>query len=631
MAAGAEVIVRHVIAQGRAGECEWAVAKLDTIEWMGERRAMTEIIAGYEPYLSFVLLLLLFAGFVTERYPPEVTAAGGAALFIGLGLVPSDDVLAAFANPAPITIAAMFVVSGALVRTGLLDAVANRVVAGATHRPSLGIAAFLLATLLASGLMNNTPVVLILIPVVVRLAQSLDVAATRLLIPLSYTAVLGGTWTLVGTSTNMLVAGVTSDLGMAPFSMFEIMPVGLVATVGGGLTLLVLGPLLLPRRREAGDIGSGGEAHFLTELRPCEGYAGLGQPINEVSDLDRPDIHVHAIRAQSEVKRSNLEEHRLEVGDRIVASATTSELLTLRDLEGMEVGLRHGPTDGEEVAVAEAVVTLSGRGSNIRLARLALGHRYGMRVLGVHRHGQDLGPDLPTVLLRPADKLLVEGTAEGLARLTQAGDLAAITQASARAYRRQKAPLALLALIAVMGLAALGVAEISLLVLMAVAAILLLRCIDSEEAWSSIDGGILVLIFSMLIISAGLQHTGAMALMVAALVPLIQDLPPVVILGAIYLLTSLLTETVTNNAVAVIITPIAIGLASHLGLDPRPFAVAVMFGASASFATPIGYQTNTLVYGAGNYRFTDFLKIGVPMNLIVGAVSVAVIPIFFPF
>ncbi|MBB3713388.1 di/tricarboxylate transporter [Limimaricola variabilis] len=592
---------------------------------------MTEIIAGYEPYLSFVLLLLLFAGFVTERYPPEVTAAGGAALFIGLGLVPSDDVLAAFANPAPITIAAMFVVSGALVRTGLLDAVANRVVAGATNRPSLGIAAFLLATLLASGLMNNTPVVLILIPVVVRLAQSLDIAATRLLIPLSYTAVLGGTWTLVGTSTNLLVAGVTSDLGMEPFSMFEIMPVGLVATVGGGLTLLVLGPLLLPRRREAGDIGSGGEAHFLTELRPCEGYAGLGQPINEVPDLDRPDIHVHAIRAQSEIKRSNLEEHRLEVGDRIVASATTSELLTLRDLEGMEVGLRHGPRDGEEVAVAEAVVTLSGRGSNIRLARLALGHRYGMRVLGVHRHGQDLGPDLPTVLLRPADKLLVEGTAEGLARLTQAGDLAAITQASARAYRRQKAPLALLALIAVMSLAALGVAEISLLVLMAVAAILLLRCIDSEEAWSSIDGGILVLIFSMLIISAGLQHTGAMALMVAALVPLIQDLPPVVILGAIYLLTSLLTETVTNNAVAVIITPIAIGLASHLGLDPRPFAVAVMFGASASFATPIGYQTNTLVYGAGNYRFTDFLKIGVPMNLIVGAVSVAVIPIFFPF
>jgi uncharacterized protein with PhoU and TrkA domain len=409
------------------------------------------------------------------------------------------------------------------------------------------------------------------------------------------------------------------------------MPVGLIATVGGGLTLLVLGPVLLPRRRETGDIGSGGEVQFLTELRPCEGYAGLGHPINEVPDLDRPDIHVHAIRAQSEIKRSNLKEHRLEVGDRIVASATTSELLTLRDLEGMEVGLRHGPRDGEEVAVAEAVVTLSGRGSNIRLARLALGHRYGMRVLGVHRHGQDLGPDLPTVLLRPADKLLVEGTAEGLARLTQAGDLAAITQASARAYRRQKAPLALLALIAVMGLAALGVAEISLLVLMAVAAILLLRCIDSEEAWSSIDGGILVLIFSMLIISAGLQHTGAMALMVAALVPLIQNLPPVVILGAIYLLTSLLTETVTNNAVAVIITPIALGLASHLSLDPRPFAVAVMFGASASFATPIGYQTNTLVYGAGNYRFTDFLKIGVPMNLIVGAVSVAVIPVFFPF
>ena len=203
--------------------------------------------------------------------------------------------------------------------------------------------------------------------------------------------------------------------------------------------------------------------------------------------------------------------------------------------------------------------------------------------------------------------------------------------AGGRPFRRGKAPLALAALFAVVALAAIGVADISLVSLVAVAFILILRCIDNDEAWSSIDAGVLVLIFSMLVVGAGLQHSGAIALIVGAIAPPLADMPPIIALAAVYLLASTLTEAVTNSAVAVVVTPLAIGLADQIGVDPRPFVVAVMFGASASFATPIGYQTNTLVYGAGNYKFTDFIKIGLPMNIIVGAAAVLTIPVFFPF
>ncbi|WP_369385470.1 SLC13 family permease [Limimaricola cinnabarinus] len=407
---------------------------------------------------------------------------------------------------------------------------------------------------------------------------------------------------------------------------------GLALGAVGGVALAVLGPWLLPDRRARNDAGAN-ETTFLTEIRLLEGHPGLGKPLAEVADLSRPGIRITARREGARLRRSNLDEHVVSVGDVFVAMATTSEILTLRDIAGLGVGLRRG-TGGraseEDLVVAEAMVTPTHGSPRDTVSQLSVGYRYGLRVLGAHRQGHVPGADLGSARLRPADKLLLEGTTEGFDRLAQGGELVSVTRPSGRAYRRRRAPLALLALFAVVGLAAFDVAPISLLALGAVAAILLCRCIDNDEAWGSVDAGILVLILSMLIVGVGLEETGTVALIVDTLAPWLEGLPPIALLAALYALTSILTETVTNNAVAVVVAPIAVALGQETGVDPRALVVAVMMGASASFATPVGYQTNTLVYGAGEYRFSDFLKIGLPMNLIVGLAAVLVIPLVFP-
>ena len=587
-----------------------------------------ELAQDTQAYVSLGILFVMFVMFVRETFPVEVTAICGAAAMILVGILPEKEALKVLSNNAPWTIALMFMVMGGLVRTGAVEQIIGLAERHVGNRPKTTIAVLFVFVGLASSVMNNTPLVAVMIPVVIQIAARIGSAPSKLLIPLSHMTVLGGMISLIGTSTNLLVDGSAHDAGLEHFGLFEIAPLGLAVMLAGGLYLAVFGRWLLPDRQSmASLLGDRKRMKYFTEVAIPEDSVLVGTPVMEVQQFKRAGVRVIDVLRGDLSLRRDLVGAVLQGGDRVVLRTEMTELLDMQNRTDMRVVDKLSSVQTETV---EVLITPGCRMIGRALGELRLRRRYGVYVLAAHRKSQNIGRQLDELVVQVGDTLLLEGAMEDIKRLADDMEMVDVSHPKQRAYRRDKAPIAIGALVFVVLLSSLEVAPIYTLGFMAVAAILLTRCIDSDEALEFVDGRLMAMIFAMLAVGEGLDRSGAVELIVGRVEPLMVGLPPFAMILAVYLLGLILTEFLSNNAVAVLYTPIAIELAQQLGADPRPFVVAVMFSATLAFATPIGYQTNMMVYGPGGYKFTDFTKIGVPLNIITWLLCSALIPLIWP-
>jgi di/tricarboxylate transporter len=602
----------------------------------------------WEILFIFGLLAFAIVSFIWERISADLTSLTvfGILLFVSM-LTKSDALptleatLGVFGNSAPLTIAGMFIVSAALERTGAIDLITGylRKLVKLPYRGFMFI--MILGVAGVSAFVNNTPVVIVLMPVILSLSREMGVASSKLLIPLSYASIFGGTCTLLGTSTNLLASGILLDAGHAPIGMFELASVGLPILAFGSIYLVLFGNKLLPHRETLTSILSDEERkEFITEAFIRAGSDLHGKTAKE-GELLKHGIRLLEIVRHGIAVPGDPRDHQLQYGDRLVLACRPSGVAEAHSMKGITIqtelaeGLETIVTD--EGALVEGVVSPHASIAGSTLGEINFRQRFRMVVVAVHRKGTNQRERLSSLRLQAGDTLLMMGSTASIDSLANSDEIIILDRPRVPARSlRIKMPIAIATTIGIVTMATLNLVPIVSAVCLGVAIILLTGCMKAKDAYASVEWSILIIIFGMLALGQAMDSTGASLLIAENMTGLVGQFAPahlqnVIMLALIYVITSTFTEFLSNNAAVALMIPIALGIAVTLGVDPRPFVVASCIAASASFATPIGYQTNTYVYGVGGYRFFDFTKVGLPLNIICFAVTVTVVPIFWDF
>ncbi|HUT79425.1 MAG TPA: SLC13 family permease [Polyangia bacterium] len=583
---------------------------------------------GWEAWYTLAVVAVMVLALVREwSGPPAVLGVALAALLVP-GILTPRQALGGFANEGVITIAALFVVARAVQNTGGLARVAFAVL-GRSSSYAIAMLRLMVPTILVSAFLNNTPVVAMLVPVVRRFAVQNDIAPSRLLIPLSYASILGGMCTLVGTSTNLVVSGMLVDQGYLAMGMFEMSAVGLfVAIVGLGFMLLV-GRKLLPDRRDVTDLLAEERREYLVELMVTEECPLVGRSIEGAGLRHLKGLFLVHIERRGNVIGPVPPTEALEAGDRLLFTGLVSTIVDLAGIRGLlPVGDEthfdvRGDKRAGELQLFEVVISPTSPLVGLGIREAGFRNRYDAAVIAVHRAGQRVVSKIGDVVLKPGDTLLLEAPTAFARRWYDSLHfyLVSAVRGSSRTDNG-RAPLVLAVLGAMIALPALGLTSMVVAAITAAAVLLVTRAVTPVGAQRSVDLGVLLVIAAALGVGKAIETTGLAALAADLVLGGVRAHGPVAVLAAVVIITNVFTELFNNGAAAALTFPVALATAGQLGADPRPFAIAVALGASASFATPLGYQTNLMVYGPGGYRFTDFLKVGLPMNAVVVAAIV---------
>ncbi len=591
-----------------------------------------------QAFLVLSLLGLVVALLITERLRPDIVSMLALAGLVALRILPTDQALSGFSNPATVTVACMFVLSAGLQASGLVRLIGDRVL---RHGPAseTGLLLLLVLTIAPiSAFINNTAAVVVFMPIVLRLCHGRGISPSRLLMPMVFLAILGGTCTLIGTSTNILVSSLAAERGLRPFGLFEITPLGLVFLGLGIFYLLLVGRRWLPERVKAEPLAEAHELRgYLSEVQVRNDSPLAGQTLRQARIAERFGLQViGVVRPGGGLRILADENHRLAAGELLLVKGPAAALVDLGERTGLAVRPGQRPDDAQldslESALLEVVVSPGSALEGRTIKEIDFRGRYGATAVALRRHGAELLEKIGRVRLKLGDELLVVAHRDRLDSLRRQGqDFFALQELELPRPRPLQLVLAPLIIAAVVVSAALNVLPIAGSALVGAVLMVLTGCLPPRQVYGSVDWKVIFLLAGVIPLGAARESTGAAGLVVGALLGVAGDFGPRVVLGAIVLLTYLLTGVMSNNATAALMFPLAVGSAEAIGIDSRPLLIGIMFAASAAFYTPFGYQTNLLVYGPGGYRFTDYTRVGGPLNLIYVVASIALIPVLFPF